>query len=102
MLLSTVMRAVFSVALSEPKHPAQDPTTRTVTAAVTNRPPTAHLHPDSRWNAGLVARFFYQPRGRLREQMCVVGYVSEIRPMSKSMIGLPAAKLPVFDELTCP
>jgi len=67
-LLSTVIRAVCSVGFAEcVKHPAQDATTTTITAAMTDRFPTAHLHPDSRWTRALVARFFYQPGGRLRE-----------------------------------
>jgi hypothetical protein len=69
-LLSTVIRAVFSVTLSEPKHPAQDATTKTVTAAVTNRPPTAHLHSDSRLKRVLSSHAFSTSREALFESKC--------------------------------
>jgi hypothetical protein len=69
---------------------------------VTDRPPTAHLHSESRQDWTPVAGFFYQSKGPPREQTWVDGYVSDTRPMSKSMMGLPAAKVPVFEELTCP
>jgi hypothetical protein len=70
-LLSTVIRAVCSVTFAELKHPAHDAaTTRTVTVAVTNRPPTAHLHSDSRLHACSRRTPFFTSRKAVFEGKC--------------------------------